>query len=88
MRHPLTYMYYWNRQIRYYLTIKPLLKPKLTFGQVVEMLQDVAQYVRDNEAGTLKYEINRSLRPGKDGTEDIVMVERRVPQRALSRSHR
>jgi quinol monooxygenase YgiN len=47
------------------------------------MLQDVAQYVRDNEAGTLKYEINRSLRPGKDGTEDIVMVERWEPQRAM-----
>lgn len=40
------------------------------------MLQEVAKYVRDNEAGTLKYEINRSLRPAKDGTENVVMIEK------------
>ena len=44
--------------------------------QLVGMLQEVAKYVRDNEAGTLKYEIHRSLRPAKDGTEDVVMIER------------
>lgn len=32
--------------------------------------------MRENEPGTLKYEINRVLRPAKDGTEDIVMIER------------
>lgn len=32
--------------------------------------------MQQNEPGTLKYEINRELRPGKDGNEDIVMIER------------
>jgi quinol monooxygenase YgiN len=43
---------------------------------VISLLQEVAQYVKDNEPGTLKYEISRSLRPNKDGTEEIVMLER------------
>lgn len=51
--------------------------------QVVEMLNDVAKYVRDNEAGVLKYEINRSLRPAKDGTEEIIMIERYQDQETL-----
>jgi hypothetical protein len=38
----------------------------------------VAEYVKANEPGTLKYEIHKSLRPEKDGTEDVVMVERYV----------
>ena len=42
--------------------------------QLVELLDEISKYVRDNEPGTLKYEVNRSLRPAKDGTEDIVMI--------------
>lgn len=51
--------------------------------QVIEMLDQVAKYVHDNEAGTLKYEINRTLRPAKDGTEEIVMIERYQDQESL-----
>ena len=40
------------------------------------MLREVGEYVKANEPGTLKYEVNRSLRAAKDGTEDIVMIER------------
>lgn len=40
------------------------------------MLNDVSKYVLENEAGVLKYEVNRSLRPNKDGTEEIIMIER------------
>ena len=48
----------------------------LTTSQVVELIQEVSKYVKDNEPGTLRYEITRDLRPGKDGNEDIVMIER------------
>jgi len=51
--------------------------------RVVELLKGVAQYVRANEPGTLKYEINRVTRPSKDGTEDIVMIERYKDQQSL-----
>ncbi|KAK3057856.1 hypothetical protein LTR09_000931 [Extremus antarcticus] len=51
--------------------------------EVVGLLQEVAQYVKANEPGTLKYEITRSLRPNKDGTEDIVMLERYKDQQSL-----
>lgn len=51
--------------------------------QVIDMLNEVSKYVRDNEAGVLKYEINRSLRPAKDGTEEIIMIERYQDQETL-----
>lgn len=44
--------------------------------QVVELIEGVSKYVKDNEPGTLIYQINRDLRPAKDGNEDIVMLER------------
>lgn len=34
--------------------------------------------MKANEPGTLKYEVTRSLRPAKDGTEEIVMLEKFV----------
>lgn len=36
----------------------------------------MSKYVKDNEPGTLRYEVTRDLRPGKDGNEDVVMIER------------
>lgn len=33
---------------------------------------------QENEPGTLRYELTRDLRPGKDGLEDLVMIERHV----------
>ena len=48
----------------------------LTSLQVVELIQNVSKYVKDNEPGTLRYEITRDLKPGKDGNEDVVMIER------------
>jgi quinol monooxygenase YgiN len=44
--------------------------------KVIGLLQEVSQYVKANEPGTLKYGITKTLRPNKDGTEDIVMLER------------
>ncbi len=44
--------------------------------KVIALLDEVAQYVKANEPGTLKYEVTKTLRPNKDGTEDIVMLER------------
>ena len=44
--------------------------------QILELIQGVSKYVKDNEPGTLRYEATRDLRPGKDGNEDIVMIER------------
>ena len=49
---------------------------RLTLMKVVELLGEVSKYVKDNEPGTLRYEVNRDLRPGKDGNEDIVILER------------
>jgi len=51
--------------------------------RVLELLNDVADYVHANEPGTLKYDINSVMRPAKDGTEEIVMIERYTDQQAL-----
>lgn len=56
---------------------------ELIARQVVELIQGVSKYVKDNEPGTLRYEITRDLRPGKDGNEDVVMIERYVPPVSL-----
>jgi len=65
-------------------TVVAILYPKKgKAGQLVELLQGVSKHVRDNEPGTLKYEIHRSLRPGKDGAEDVIMVERYRDQTSL-----
>lgn len=45
-------------------------------SQVIGLLQGVSEYVKAKEPFVLKYEINRSLRPNKDGTEEIIMMER------------
>lgn len=41
-------------------------------------MKDVAENTKNNEPGVLTYSINRSLRPNKDGTEEIVMIEKCV----------
>lgn len=46
--------------------------------QVLRQLNEVAEYVQKNEPGVLSYSINRSLRPSKDGEEEIIMLERYV----------
>lgn len=46
--------------------------------QVLRQLNEVAEYVQKNEPGVLSYSINRSLRPSKDGEEEIIMLERCV----------
>ena len=47
--------------------------------KVMDLLIEVSSYVQANEPGTLRYEVNRVLRPAKDGTEDVVMLERYGP---------
>jgi quinol monooxygenase YgiN len=46
-------------------------------SQVIELLQGVAVYVRENEPNTLKYEIVRQVNK-KSGVEEIIMLERYV----------
>lgn len=50
----------------------------LTFEQVITIFSDLAKWIHANEPGTLVYQVNRSLSPGKDGNEDVVLVERSV----------
>ena len=56
--------------------LESLPESSLMYDKVIDLINEVAKYVKDNEPGTLRYEINRSLRAGKDGNEDIVMLER------------
>ena len=42
--------------------------------QVVELLQEVSEYVKQNEPGTLKYEIHREVNK-KSGAEQVIMIE-------------
>ncbi|KAK4629806.1 uncharacterized protein CLAFUR5_07760 [Fulvia fulva] len=51
--------------------------------EVIGLLQGVSEYVKAKEPFVLKYEINRSLRPNKDGTEEIIMMERHKDQQGL-----
>lgn len=44
--------------------------------QVLSLMKDVAENTKNNEPGVLSYSITRSLRPNKDGTEEIVMLEK------------
>jgi hypothetical protein len=44
---------------------------------VVELLQEVSKYVKDNEPDTLKYEINREVNK-KSGAEQVIMIETQV----------
>jgi len=43
--------------------------------QVVELLNEVAVYVKQNEHGTLKYEITRQISTNT-GNEEVIMLER------------
>ncbi|TKA27559.1 hypothetical protein B0A50_04390 [Salinomyces thailandicus] len=51
--------------------------------EVLGLMKEVAEYTQAKEPGVLKYSINRSLRPNKDGTEEIVMIEKYRDQQAL-----
>jgi hypothetical protein len=42
---------------------------------VLDLIQEAATHVEQNEKDTHRYEINASMRPNKDGTEIICMVE-------------
>ncbi|TVY17979.1 hypothetical protein LARI1_G003968 [Lachnellula arida] len=49
-------------------------KPGKT-DRVVELLQQVAEYIKNNEHGTLKYNITRSFNK-QAGIDEIIMIER------------
>ncbi|KAF8866038.1 hypothetical protein BDZ45DRAFT_668420 [Acephala macrosclerotiorum] len=51
--------------------------------RVVELLQQVAGYVKDNEPGTLKYQIVRQVNK-KSGAEEIIMLESYKDKEALN----
>jgi hypothetical protein len=42
--------------------------------QVVELLNEVAGYVKANEPGTLRYEIQRQA--NQSGDDEVIMIER------------
>ncbi|KAM3080911.1 hypothetical protein ACMFMG_004871 [Clarireedia jacksonii] len=42
--------------------------------RLVELLNGVSQHVKDNEPGTLRYEVNREVNK-KDGVEQVIMLE-------------
>ncbi|TVY34386.1 hypothetical protein LOCC1_G007826 [Lachnellula occidentalis] len=42
--------------------------------RVVELLQQVAEYIKNNEHGTLKYNITRSFNK-QAGVEEVIMIE-------------
>ena len=52
--------------------------PTSNTSQVLGLMKEVAEYTQAKEPGVLTYSINRSLRPNKDGTEEIVMIEKFV----------
>lgn len=58
----------------------------LMIYQVVELLNEVAVYVKEKEPGTLKYEIHRQINK-KSGDDEVIMIERfarkKPPQRPL-----
>ena len=51
--------------------------------EVLALLKDVSKYVHEKEPGVLRYSVNRVLRPAKDGSEEIVMIERYKDTQAL-----
>ena len=55
----------------YTLTTPHLLTPH---SQVVELLNQVSVYVKNNEPGTLRYEITREVNK-KSGVEEVIMLE-------------
>jgi quinol monooxygenase YgiN len=46
--------------------------------QVLDLIQEAAIYVKQNEKDTCRYETYASARPSMDGTDVICMVERYV----------
>lgn len=47
----------------------------LIISQVVELLNEVSQYVQKNELGTTRYQINVEVNK-KSGVEEVIMLER------------
>ena len=50
-------------------------KPGKT-DRVIVCLREMSEYVKDNEPGTLQYEIMRVNKDRKTGKEEVVMVEK------------
>lgn len=48
-------------------------RPLLTILEVIGLLEAHSAWVKENEPGTLKYEINVETKPS--GAQEIVMVE-------------
>jgi hypothetical protein len=44
---------------------------------MVELLQEVSEYVKKNEPGTIKYQITRSFNKAA-GVEEVILLERFV----------
>ncbi|CAD6439443.1 ded0aac4-fbad-4099-a19a-16c0bfbaea6a [Sclerotinia trifoliorum] len=42
--------------------------------RVAELLNEISQYIKANEPGTLKYEVNKEVNK-KSGAEEIILVE-------------
>jgi quinol monooxygenase YgiN len=55
--------------------------------QVLDLIQGAAIYVEQNEKDTSRYETYASVRPGKDGTDIICMVERYVSAQGRFAEH-
>lgn len=53
--------------------------------QVVELLNEVAAYVKEKEPGTLKYEIIRQINK-KSGDDEVIMIERFARTNTLPRN--
>ncbi|KAK4496831.1 hypothetical protein PRZ48_012815 [Zasmidium cellare] len=66
------------------INIVAVLHPKQgSVDEVITIFSDLAKWIHANEPGTLVYQVHRSLRPGKDGNEDVVIVERYKDAAAL-----
>jgi hypothetical protein len=49
---------------------------------VVELLNEVSQYVQKNEPGTTRYQINVEMNK-KSGVEEVIMIERSATLRLM-----
>ncbi|OQN96357.1 hypothetical protein B0A48_17609 [Cryoendolithus antarcticus] len=66
------------------VNIVALMRPrKGQTKKVLDLIQEAANHVEKNEQGTDRYEIYSSLRPSKEGTDTICMVERYKHKQAL-----
>lgn len=54
---------------------------------MLDLIQEATAHVQQNEKDTSRYEAYSSMRPGKDGTEVICMVERYFIARGYYADH-